>query len=295
MANPLTALSDHVYYLSGGVNCVIVVNDHEAVIIDSGQDKEAGRQLKKACAQLNVTPKAIINTHSHADHYGGNEFLLNQFDLTVYAPDFEASIMQNPYLEPVYLFSGAKPLAELLNKWLLAKPSRVDKALEAGILSLIGLDFQVLDTSGHAHKQMSVMVDDVLIAADALFGPALLERYPLPFGQDIARQIASAESLRGYQVRQVLPGHGAPSADLLGMIDLNLATFEGAARAIKQATQGQNSFGVLKAVSDQLGIVMEDLPRYYLNHCVVLAYLSYLRERGEVELSLKDNEVVWRG
>jgi hypothetical protein len=43
----------------------------------------------------------------------------------VYALPFEASIIEAPYLEPVYLFNGAKPPGELTSKWLMAKPVKV--------------------------------------------------------------------------------------------------------------------------------------------------------------------------
>jgi hypothetical protein len=39
---------------------------------------------------------------------------------------------------------------------------------------------------------------------------------------------------------------------------------------------------------------MRDLPRYYLNLCVVSAYLSHLREHGEVILKLENNRVAWQ-
>ena len=43
---PLFAqLSEHVYYLPGAVNCAVVVNGGEAVLIDTGGDKDYGRAL----------------------------------------------------------------------------------------------------------------------------------------------------------------------------------------------------------------------------------------------------------
>ena len=289
----LKQLSDHVYYLPAGVNTVILKNGNDAILVDTGQDKNYGRALRKACEKLGVTPAAIINTHSHADHYGGNDYLLRQFDVPVYAPHFEASIMQSPYLEPVYLFNGAKPLPELLSKWLLAKPSRVDYDLIEGTLELAGLSLTIIDTSGHAHQQRSLVCDGVLIAADALFGASVLDRYPLPFGQDIARQIASAENLSTLDVSVTLPGHGDPASNLQEIVDTNLKAFQTAAKVVFEACQGLSTETVLKAVCDALDIAITDLPRYYLNLCVVSSYLSYLRDEGKVLLELKDNALIW--
>lgn len=295
MGNPdLVQLSDAVYYLPGGVNTVIVASGGEAIIIDTGQDKSYGSALKKALTQLGVSLKTIINTHAHADHYGGNDYLLRQFEVPVYAPGFEASIMQSPYLEPIYLFHGAKPPKELMSKWLLAKPSRVDMELTPGELKLLDVPITVIDTSGHAHTHMSLVVGDVLIAADALFGASVLEKYPLPFGQDIAQQLKSAESLGQLSCQQVLPGHGEPTADIAGLIQLNCQTFNQAAEVIAANCHNRTTEQTLQATCTALEIEITDLPRYYLNLCVVAAYLSYLRELGRVDLQLQSNSVTWQ-
>lgn len=290
----LNRLSERVYYLPGGVNCALVKADDAAVLVDTGQDKSYGRDLRKACESLGLSPVAILNTHSHADHYGGNDYLLRQFDIPVYAPPFEASILQSPYLEPVYLFNGAKPLPELLSKWLLAKPSKVDHLLEPGTLSLRGVGLTILETPGHAHRHVSILVDDVLIAADALFGAAVLDKYPLPFGQDIAKQIESAARLREVEAKILLPGHGNPTEEIADLVKRNLEAFERAAEHVERACEGGATEDVLQRVCSSLAIEMTDLPRYYLNLCVVSAYLSYLRDEGRVALELVDNRPSWQ-
>jgi glyoxylase-like metal-dependent hydrolase (beta-lactamase superfamily II) len=236
---------------------------------------------------------AIINSHAHADHFGGNDYLLRQFDVPVYAPPFEASLMLSPLLEPVYLFNGAKPLTEMYSKWLMAKPSRVDYHLTPGNVDIHGISLTVLDTSGHAHQQCSLVVEGVFLAADALFGKTLLEKYPLPFGQDIGQQIASAEQLSAHQVNVTLPGHGNPTDDLAALVNINLAAFARAADTVATACDEATTAEVLRRTCDQLAISMTDIPRYTLNLCTVMAYLSYLREQGRVEATLTDNMLVW--
>jgi glyoxylase-like metal-dependent hydrolase (beta-lactamase superfamily II) len=288
-------LSEHVYYLAGGVNCAIVKAGQNAILIDTGQDKDYGRNIKKACESLSLTPSIIINTHSHADHYGGNDYLIRQYpNILAYAPAFEAAIIENTYLEPIYLFNGAKPLHELLSKWLLAKPSKVDHVLQADTLDILDQSLKIVDTSGHSHVHMSVVVDGVLIAADALFGSSVLSRYPLPFGQDIGNQIKSAASLKSINANVILPGHGDPSRDIAALVDENLAAFNHATQTVLAACQGVSTETVLQKVCKVLSITMSDLPRYYLNLCVVTAYLSYLRETGLVDIKLEDNQVLWQ-
>ena len=265
----------------------------EAVLVDTGQDKDGGRKLRKACEALGVTPVAIIDTHAHADHFGGYDYLLRQFDVPVYAPPLESSLMQSPLLEPIYLFNGAKPLTEMMSKWLLAKPSRVDTILTPGTLEIAGINFEVIDTSGHAHVHYSLLVDGVLLAADAIFGTSLLSKYPLPFGQDIGKQRASAAKLTDYDTSVILPGHGDPTEDIKGLVKANLEAFDHAADAVYNACQGGSSADVLGLTCNALGINMTDIPRYTLNLCTVTAYLSYLRDEGRVSPVLADNHLLW--
>ena len=289
-------LSRQVVYLPGGVNCALVLGDDDrAVVVDSGQDKDYGRNLRKACEALGVTPVAIVNTHAHADHFGGNAYLLRRFpEITVYAPPFEASIMRAPYLEPVYLFHGARPPKELTSKWLQAEASPVHVELEPGPMELAGVPFDVIDTSGHAHRQVALRVGDVLLAADAFFGDNVLDKYALPFGQDIAGQLAALETVRSSGARVALPGHGDPSEDLEGSVDANRAAIEAAAEAVELACRGGGTEAVLAGACEALGITLSDLPRYHLNLCTVSAYLTYLRERGRVDVHLDAGALTWR-
>ena len=289
-------LSRQVVYLPGGVNCALVLgHDDRAVVVDSGQDKEYGRTLRKACEALGVTPVAIVNTHAHADHFGGNAYLLRQFpEITVYAPPFEASIMRAPYLEPVYLFHGARPPKELTSKWLQAEASPVHVELEPGPVELAGVPFQVIDTSGHAHRQVALRVGDVLLAADAFFGDNVLDKYALPFGQDIAGQLAALETVRSSGARVALPGHGDPSEDLERSVEANRAAIEAAAEAVERACVGGGTEAVLAGACASLGIELSDLPRYHLNLCTVSAYLTYLREQGRVDAVLDGGALTWR-
>ncbi len=293
---PPLQVSERVFALTGPVNSAIVVgDDRAAVLVDTGQDADHGRRIRRALEELELTPVAILNTHSHADHYGGNDYLVRQFPgLKVYAPPFEAAIIRAPYLEPVYLFHGAKPPVEMTGKWLQAKPSPVHEEVEAGTLEVAGLSLQLLDTSGHAHRMLSVRVDDVLLASDAVFGAATLERYPLPFGQDIGNQKAAHDTVAASGATTVLPGHGEPVEGTHEIVEANARAVAAAEHAVLDACDDATSEQVLKRVGDGMGLAMNDLPRYHLNLCTVSAYLTHLRETGRVEATLDAGRLTWR-
>ena len=300
MARPaqVSNVADGLHAVTGAVNSLIVEGpDDTAVLVDTGSDADAGKRIRRALEELGRRPTAILNTHSHADHFGGNAYLLKRFpELEVYAPEFEASIIRSPFLEPVYLFHGASPPKELRSKWLMAPASPVHHEVEAGEREIGGVRLTLLDVRGHAHRQFAVRIGDFLFAADAVFGVTTLERYPLPFAQDVGDQLRSFEAVAASAadgVRRLLPGHGEPTDDLSGIVERNREAVERALAVVEAACVGTTTEAVLAAVAAELGLEMNDLPRYHLNLCTVSAYLSHLRNEGRVEPLLAANRLTW--
>ncbi len=293
--NPRVQLSPRVHALLGGVNCAIVdLGEGAAMLVDSGQDKEHGRKIRKALNDLGLAPSVILCTHSHADHFGGNAYLLRQFpEARVWAPEIEAEIMRAPQLEPIYLFHGAKPLPELTGKWLQADASPVHEVVGAGERTLGAVSFELLDVRGHAHRQLAVLVDGVLLATDSVFGEATLTKYPLPFSQDVGGQLAAFERVGAVEANVALPGHGEPTTELAELAAKNRDVVLAAAAAVEAACQGVGTEEVLARTTEALGLAMDDLPRFHLNLTTVSAYLGWLREQGRVEAQLSGGRLRW--
>lgn len=292
----LWQINDHTYVLVGGVNVGIVRTDAGAVLIDSGQDKEYGRNIRRALEFLELEPVAMLTTHSHADHYGGHDYLQRQFpNMRTYAPSFERAIIEHPYLEPVYLFHGAKPPKPLMSKWLMAKPARVDETLTPGELEIGGQAFTCLSLPGHAHEQIAVLVNDVLFAADAVFGEAALAKYPLPFVQDVAQLRSSFTVLEAERARfsVIVPGHGDPTTAIDEMLERNRNAHEQAGLAIAETVAGQHTSALVQDITRALALDMGDLARYQLNVCAIHAHLVDLSERGVVRYELHDGLLTW--
>ena len=283
MARALEQLAEGVHYLPGAVNSLIVEGaDGQAVIIDSGLDQGQARQIAKALSSLGLRPGALLNTHSHADHCGGNAELLERYpDIQIYAPPLEAELIRCSELEPVYLY-GARPPGELRNKHLQAQP-RPAEPIGPGRQRLAGRELELIPCPGHALNQYAVRIAGVLYAADGLFGPQVLAKHPLCFCQDSALQKRSAAELGDLQgVRLVLPGHGDPSADLSGLAEENLRHFqETSARILRCCEQPKSAEAIVAELSSA-----SSLPLWYLDRSTVLAHLSELISLERVDWKL---------
>lgn len=296
-SEPPVRLSERVHLLPGPVNVVLVVEGRRALVIDSGQGKDGGRRVRRALEALDAAPCAILTSHAHADHFGGHATLLRRWRVPVHAPPIEAELMRAPLLEPVYLAHGASPPPEMRVPWLMAEPSPVDALLLPGPARIEGFDLTLHDVSGHAHRQVAFEIDDVLVAADAVFGPAVLERYPLPFGQDATQQLASAAWVGESQARLAVPGHGEPAAPAV-LAGATVAALERVRRTVSEAVAADEAVGidageVLARVAAALGIGDVDLPRWHLEHTTVQAHLQALRAAGVLRPRVAGHRLLW--
>jgi glyoxylase-like metal-dependent hydrolase (beta-lactamase superfamily II) len=278
-------LSEHVHLIPGGVNSLLVVDGDRALVIDSGQGREGGKRVKRALEALGATPVALLTSHAHADHYGGHATLLRSARVPVFAPPIEAQIMAAPLLEPIYLANGTRPGAELRSPWLLAEAVAVDDLLREGSFHFEGFDLQVLAVDGHAHHQVAFVVDDVLIAADAVFGGAVLDKYPIPFAVDAALQSAAARRVAAVDARLAVPGHGDPAPPAL-LAAATLQALERVEATVLSAADGADLDTVMERVTVALSIGDLDLARHHLQRTAVAAHLQAHVEGGRLTRSI---------
>jgi glyoxylase-like metal-dependent hydrolase (beta-lactamase superfamily II) len=298
MAAPsLVRLAPDAYYLPGGVNVGVIANSAgEALLLDTGGDKDYGRAIRKAAEEAKLRPAAILNTHSHADHYGGNDYLARNLNLPVWAPAFEEAILRYPYLEPMYLYGGAAPLAGLRNKWLEAKSSPVDHVYEVedGPLSVGPFEVMRHVTSGHAVAQVAIGFGPVCYAADAFFGSEVLAKYEIPFVHDVAGQLATLDRLLSLPYDIFVPGHGEPTTNVAEAVESNRVYIRRTIEWVRAAVRdGATTSEVVHHVTARLEAPPSNLSTYFLMHSCVLAYLSYLTAQGQLAPIVKAGALRW--
>ena len=97
----LVQVTEKTYYIQSPAKIGLVKLDSDNVcLIDSGNDKEAGRKVKKLLDSNGWHLSAIYNTHSNADHIGGNKYLQSNTGCKIYAPDVECAFTRHTVLEP---------------------------------------------------------------------------------------------------------------------------------------------------------------------------------------------------
>ena len=111
------------YYINSPAKAGIYVRENsDAYLIDSGGDKDAGKKILKILNGNGWNLQGIINTHSNADHIGGNRYLQKQTGCRIFSAGMELPFIKHPFLEPSFLYGGY-PCKDLRHKFLLADES----------------------------------------------------------------------------------------------------------------------------------------------------------------------------
>ena len=97
----LIQISEQSYYIQSPAKIGLVkLNEQDVCLIDSGNDKDAGRKVRQLLAANGWRLTAIYNTHSNADHIGGNKYLQGQTGCKVYVPGIDCAFTCLLYTSP---------------------------------------------------------------------------------------------------------------------------------------------------------------------------------------------------
>jgi glyoxylase-like metal-dependent hydrolase (beta-lactamase superfamily II) len=284
-------IAGQVHYVPNPVNICVVYTKDSAVLVDSGIDENFARKL---CRLLEKPAKFLINTHSHADHCGGNAFLKDKFSVHILAPEIERQIIESPILEPFYLF-GVAPPKELQTKFLMAKPCRVDETLEPGTLTLQDVTLSIVPLGGHSPNQVGVAVDKVLFCADALFSKGAIEKYKMFVVYDVKNFLQTLDLLERSKYDFFLPSHGDLTGYITELLNLNRKVVENVSNEILKLLKTPRTFDeLLTKLLNGFNIEVKNLVQYVLYRSTVHAYLSYLSDEGYVERDLVASSLLWR-
>jgi len=279
----LTKLKGNTWIIAGPVNIGIYVKENEAVLIDSGNDASAARKILRLLEAQNWKLRWIVNTHSHADHIGGNAFLQKRTGCEIAASVLEAPFIAHPELEPMLLWSGNAP-AGLRNKFLQAEPSVITRNFDDGeTLDAFGL--QAMALSGHMPGQIGVRTpDDILFTADAMLAERILEKYGIPFVAHYEAAIATLAALCKMEAALFVPSHGEPAKNIKKLADANRACLSALRDDLLDicATAPTTRDDALKTLINRRGLSM-NLEQYALIFSTISSVLTSLIDSGEIE------------
>ena len=267
----LIQVTENTYYIESPAKIGLVrTGGSDVVLIDSGNDKDAGRKVRQHLDRNGFRLTAIYNTHSNADHIGGNQYLQRQTGCAVYAPGVEAAFTRSPILEPAFLYGGYPPQA-LRHKFLLAQPS------EAQPLDAADCPLEVIPLPGHFFDMVGYRTGDgVVFLADCLSSEETLEQ------------------VKTMEARLFVPAHAAATEDIAPLAQRNIdQVAEIADRLVELAGEPQTFEALLQQLFTEYGLGM-NFEQYVLVGSTVRSYLAWLLDQGRLAAVFEDNRLLWR-
>ena len=286
----LCQVGERSYY----INCPAKIgiykpNDTDVYLIDSGNDKEAGRKVRKILSENGWNLKGIINTHSNADHIGGNKYLQQQTGCKIFADGIEAAFTKYPLLEPSFLYGGY-PCKDLRHKFLLASESDVNEITDSDFPK----ELEVIPLHGHFFDMIGIRTpDNVVFLADCISSKSTLDKYQITFIYDVAEYLNTLNKVESMKAAMFVPAHSDITSDITGIVQLNRQKVFDISNNIQSILKTPMCFEeLLKQLFDEYGLVM-NFEQYVLVGSTVRSYLSWLKDNEKIKAVFTDNLLLW--
>ncbi|MDO4340293.1 MAG: MBL fold metallo-hydrolase [Eubacteriales bacterium] len=277
------------------INCpakigVYLADEHHVYLIDSGNDKDAGRKVRQILEKNDWKLKGILNTHSNADHIGGNRYLQNQTGCIVFSGGIEAAFTQYPILEPSFLY-GVYPCKDLRHKFLLAQESNVTSFSDGNFPK----EIEIVPLPGHFFDMVGFRTpDQTVFLADCISSRETLEKYAISFIYDVEAYLKTLDKVETMKATMFVPAHAEASADVRELIQYNRKKIYEVAVCLREICSEAMTFEqVLQRVFNRYGLVM-NFEQYVLVGSTVRSYLSWLKDKGEMNVDFQNNQLLWK-
>lgn len=302
-------ISDCIYYISGPTNIGIIeerLSDTKSnlYMIDSGCNTDDGKriftEITEYFSQKDITIKAIINTHSHADHCGANNYIQQKTNCEIWITENEQGSLINPFLQPIISWGG-NPLPEINSSYYVAEKTVPNKIINPNEkLTLInGIKISFINLPGHYFEMVGILCENdnnkkVLFASDGIFGRKNIGKYWIPFLYDVKEFKNSLDTISSLNADFCIPGHGEPTSQIEETVELNKIAIISNEQCILEALKykEQTQEDILKYVADKNEINLH-IAQYMLIGCTIKAYLTFLYNEGKISYHIKENKMYW--
>ncbi len=287
----LIQVGEKSYYINSPAKIGIYkANDTDVYLIDSGNDKDAGRKVRKILDENEWCLKAIINTHSNADHIGGNHYLQQNTSCKIFANRIETAFTRYPILETSFLYGGY-PCGDLRHKFLLAAESEAIEITDTSFPK----ELEVLPLPGHFFDMIGIRTPDgTVFLADCISSESTLEKYGISFIYDVGAYLQTLDAVAEMEANMFVPAHAEAAKDVKELVSINRKkVFEIADRLTALCAEPLYFEAILQKLFDEYNLTM-NFEQYVLVGSTVRSYLSWLKDTGKIQALFEDNQLLWQ-
>ena len=195
-------------------NNILFVDHVQTALVDSGYLTHAPQTVALVKHALRGRPLDwLVNTHLHSDHCGGNAALQRAYRCRTTIPESEAAKVRAWDQEALTYAATGQQCEQF---------TFTDGMRPGDVLVLGGMSWQALAAPGHDPHSLILFCPEerILISADALWESGFGVIFPELEGESgFAETRATLELIAGLDAKIVIPGHGAPFAEVDKALD----------------------------------------------------------------------------
>lgn len=287
----LIKLGDKTYYLKSPINIgIYLIDNNNVCLIDSGNSKEFGIMIDKVLIENKWNLKYIINTHSHADHIGGNNYLQEKYNCKIYASDKEIGFINETIYEPSLLY-GTYPLREFTDdRNLYAIKSNAESINNMNIDGI-----NIIDLSGHSLGLIGIVTsDNVCFVGDAYASIKVLNKYPIQYTYNIDKFIKTIDYLYNTNYLVYVPSHGEVEYDIKNTLMKNKDIILMLEEQIISIIDNGLSFENLISKIFILHHIKVNITQYYVISATIKSFITKLVNDNKIEIYFENNILMLR-
>lgn len=263
-------------------------DDGRMYLIDTGS-KGDGEKIDEILSREGWVPSCIINTHTHIDHIGGNEFLMRKYGIPAYCTDYDMAFAHYSELEAAYM-NGGYPAEKL--RTIFAHPGMIGfRSIEKETPD--GIDWTYLP--GHSFGMIGIRTsDDIWFLGDSYLSRSFLKQYTFGFIYNVEAYIDTLKKLKEFKGALFVPSHGIIETDIVPTLEQNLRSVTEMCGMICETCReyrGQDE--ILQQMYERLRMHARPAQHALLSS-TVKSYLTYLQDRNKLECRFVDNIMKWR-
>lgn len=263
-------------------------DDGRMYLIDTGS-KGDGEKIDEILSREGWVSSCIINTHTHIDHIGGNEFLMRKYGIPAYCTDYDMAFAHYSELEAAYM-NGGYPAEKL--RTIFAHPGMIGfRSLEKETPD--GIDWTYLP--GHSFGMIGIRTsDDIWFLGDSYLSRSFLKQYTFGFIYNVEAYIDTLKKLKEFKGALFVPSHGIIETDIVPTLEQNLRSVTEMCGMICETCReyrGQDE--ILQQMYERLRMHARPAQHALLSS-TVKSYLTYLQDRNKLECRFVDNIMKWR-
>ena len=309
----LIQLIPGVFYIPGITNVGVICDNTnfftQVYLIDTGsnrtQAKSILQKLDAHFSNLNkkYQIKAIINTHSHSDHCGGNTEIQKNTNCQIWLSPKEASLAELPDIQSKIIWGGNPPF-EILNFFSANDSVHADKVItEQDSIDLTdGGQISFIYLPGHSFNDLGIIYTNaegnkkVLFSGDSQFTPAANGKHLIYFmmqPQDFVESLNKIKTIPNLSI--CVPSHGSiVSEDIPGNIDFCIKSVGKTKNDILDSLKNGplTTEQILKAVTEKNNIYANFILLSIIK-CTIESFLGDLKNQKLISLQITENELLW--